>query len=129
MMPGEPVDKVQVFQEDAEEQLFRMLNALTYTGIWPDDLHSGNVMYDYKTNQFYPIDMGTSSTQHADSHQYDESSELNEDTCQRLEEISTILKQIRKVQKTSKNERQHADRSWLRRALYYCCNYSYTIQE
>ena len=43
--------------ENANELFLKMIADLNDVGIMHGDLHSGNIMYDYNSNKFWPIDL------------------------------------------------------------------------
>ncbi|WP_145594015.1 OspG family effector kinase [Yersinia aleksiciae] len=57
-VPGKTLKEInsKIFQKDARERFLRMMDDLGHYNIVHNDLNINNVLYDKKTNTFYPID-------------------------------------------------------------------------
>lgn len=57
-VPGKTLKEInsKIFPKDARERFLRMMDDLGHYNIVHNDLNINNVLYDKKTNTFYPID-------------------------------------------------------------------------
>lgn len=95
-LPGRRLCDVQDggFRRDADKKFEEMLVNLDRNNIWFHDISSSNILYDYETNTFYPIDLSNL----ADKFSYiedDNDPRLHRYTESYLDKVKPIIENIR----------------------------------
>ncbi|HGJ5882748.1 hypothetical protein [Arsenophonus sp.] len=94
-IPGKRMDEIPKggFRFNAPEKFWEMIVKLDRKEIWHGDISPHNVLYDYETNTFYPVDISNRAKKYNDLELSISSNDI--DTMLSVAEIESSLKRIK----------------------------------